>query len=617
MGHLAPGQDALAADASTGARLRLVETPAHASAADIVHALGLDTDRPVILIIGGSESFERDIPPESERRVRLRQLFGRSFVRAAADAGAVLVDGAADTGRLAMLWQTVCDQPETIEIVGEAPSSQIADSCHGRQEDDESPTAETEHTVLFLVHAKDWGGDTVTTLAVAAELAGTRPVVVVLVHGSEATTDELVRCARRDWPIIVVEGFGGLADQIAKLRVAANSSSSDARLDEVVADGQLTAFPSTEPPMAFGRVIGHHLGSDETVRRALELRDLYSFNANYQRDRFMSLQRWILILAVIGPLLALVHKEVQSRSSELAAFLGQAPIDVGSGLMPQGQGQLALKVAIVLVPLITAAVFAISVKFNPGASWYALRSSTEAIKAEVFRYRSRTGAYSDRETTSTSREQKLAKKLEAINQRVLRTAVMRQPPAGMAAKHDVGILTPRSYLAERLEEQRQYYQRQIMVLSRTVTRFWVLIILAGLVGSALAAFGFELWIAVTAASTAALIAYLQYLNAEQLLVGYNKAAAELTNVGIWWSALSADEERDPRSFDRLVELTETILAAESMAWRQQMEESVASLLQRQSPEATPFPAPSEPGNNGKRPASGPDAGPAQHGSGES
>jgi hypothetical protein len=167
-------------------------------------------------------------------------------------------------------------------------------------------------------------------------------------------------------------------------------------------------------------------------------------------------------------------------------------------------------------------------------------------------------------------------------ERRLEAALTSANTAVTAPTDPLGILTPAGYVRERLEDQRSFYQRRAGVLECELRKYLVLIWVAGVAGSLLAAASHELWIALTAAVAAAFAAFLQYENVERTLAGYNQAAAELANVAVWWTALSADEQANQDNIDKLVDSTENVVAAENASWLQQMQETLKELRDRQA-----------------------------------
>ena len=580
-----------------GQKARIVEAPPWGDEAEIVDELGLAKGRPVILLIGGADGFDRDVPQESELRNRLLQLFGRGLLRTADAGGAIIIDGGTNAGVMALLGAAARHQPRPIDLIGVAPAGKVTAPDNSVVAANGRTPLEPNHTHFVLVDSATWGGETSTLVDLAQALSDTRPVVVVVVHGGEVTKDELVRSVRRHWPVIVVAGFGGVADEIAKFREKPTEFIRDTRLAEVVADGRLVIFKATDAPPAFGRLIGRQLGGGDTLRRAVELRERYATNARLQRNRFHQLQRWILGLGVVATGLALVHDAIEDQNT---ATNPSDATGVSSGAIPSPFPGLpviggmeaddamlgVLRFSIIMVPLVTSVLLSASVRFNSGATWVALRSSAEAIKAETFRYRARAGAYSDRETTEDSRDSKLADKLETINRNLMNSQAnltsLQDAPARDREKDDLGFLSPDGYVRDRLEQQFAYYLRKASELDRTLFRSQLAIWIAGIAGSLLAAAGFPLWIALTTALAAGFGAYLQYRNVERTLSGYNKAAAELDNVILWWSSLSAEERADQVNIDLLVDATETVLAAENAAWLQQMENVLVGLREQQA-----------------------------------
>lgn len=80
-------------------------------------------------------------------------------------------------------------------------------------------------------------------------LAAGRPSVAVLVNGGGIARNEVLYNVRQRRPIIVIEGSGRLADDIARLwREKSAFPSDDAALAEIVKDGDLHLFPLTGTP---------------------------------------------------------------------------------------------------------------------------------------------------------------------------------------------------------------------------------------------------------------------------------------------------------------------------------------------------------------------------------
>ena len=247
-----------------------------------------------------------------------------------------------------------------------------------------------------------------------------------------------------------------------------------------------------------------------------------------------------------------------------------------------------LQWVIVAIPIIVTFLIGILNHLSHGKKWISLRSSAENLKSEIFRYRTKTGVYSDND-----RETKMADKVRELNNHLMETEVKFSalknytdclPPPYSTADNDDGftMLSPERYLNRRLEDQLSYYQRKTTQLERQWFYLqWGIYGLGG-VGTLLAARGFELWIALTTGLVAALTAYLSYQQVEERLKKYNQTSIELTNILNWWSALSASEQLKQENIDQLISDTETALGGEFNEWVKKMQDTMMALKEKQA-----------------------------------
>src|ERR1700675_4053097 len=96
-----------------------VSPPAAPKAAEILNALALPPYKAVILIIGGAETVDEKLKP------RLIQLFSRGIARAAANAGAAIIDGGTQSGVMEMMGQGVADRGFQSSLIGVAPAGLV------------------------------------------------------------------------------------------------------------------------------------------------------------------------------------------------------------------------------------------------------------------------------------------------------------------------------------------------------------------------------------------------------------------------------------------------------------------------------------------------------------
>jgi len=482
-----------------------------------------------------------------------------------------------------------------------------------------------------------------------AAVATKKPAVTILVNGGEQSRAELLQSVRLGWPIIVLSGTGQLADEIAALHQDRPDFIAEPALAEIMADGNISVFPVDGEIEELERLIHRQLRGDNTLKLAWGQFAAYDQNANRQQKSFRRLQFWIIIFGVLGTLLALLQTSLELQIKD-ARLVKQQLIDLGqpqertwsnfffspcqSALKPPEEKAKkrpeeqrknvqnliqktdcvtkllvrhgwekdftsstwfvgTLKWLIVAIPVLITILIAVSNRFNAGQKWIWLRSTAETLKSEIFRYRTQAGIYHAEQCQETSRETKLAEKIQDLNNHLIQTEVNMSalrsyqgplPPQYSTAENDDGlsVLSPERYLKTRLEDQLDYYVGKTERLERQLYRLqWGTYILGG-VGTFIAAYGWELWIALTTGLVAALTTYLGYQQVEERLRKYNQAAMTLTNVRNWWAALSVQEQAQPENIDKLVSETEEALGREFSEWTQKMQETLMALKEKQA-----------------------------------
>ena len=76
---------------------------------------------------------------------------------------------------------------------------------------------DSNHSALLRLPA-EWDDIAKSSFLLTAEFArkqdGIRPVAALLIGGGESDMATALRCARRGWPLLIVQGAGGLGDMI-------------------------------------------------------------------------------------------------------------------------------------------------------------------------------------------------------------------------------------------------------------------------------------------------------------------------------------------------------------------------------------------------------------------
>jgi hypothetical protein len=296
-----------------------------------------------------------------------------------------------------------------------------------------------------------------------------------------------------------------------------------------------------------------------------------------KQDLFRDLQWAILGLGIVATLLA-IARSGNALPPSLTQLIPARFVSAFQNLT---------HILIVLTPITISILVAAGSRFREGNKWILLRASAEAMKGQIFRYRMQAGAYSNEQCLQISRESKLAAKLKDVSSALAQSEVNRTNlPA--TAKNDptrLTFLSTDDYLKDRIDDQINYFVKKTADLYQQLKTVQVWIYIAGGVGTALAAFKADVWVALTTAVAATLTTRLETDQVENTLVQYNQALTGLRNVQSWWKALSQWEKGRRRNIDLLVEQTETTLEGELAGWVQQMQTALDKLTEKEEADA--------------------------------
>lgn len=573
----APALSVRQVDFANKNRAKLLVAPPEFDPQAVIRALELPQPKSVLLLVGDTATLQGD------DEAHLVQLFSRGVARALADMNALIIDGGRQTALSELMGQAVADRGRKSALLGVAAADRVTypgqpDSGANRE------PLDPNHSHFILTDS----GETDTLFKVAGALANPRSVVTLLVGGDNQARRQILESVRLGWPVIVLRGSGGLADEIAALNRKQPAFIPAADLAEIIIDGKLYIAQLRGPISSFQRLMEQVLSlrdtDDEmsTLELVWQRFAMYDKNANLQQRDFTRMQVAVLALGVIATFLALLETTLKIN------------VDVLTNPTFRAIDQVLFFV-LLLIPITITALIAAANRFSAGNKWILLRAGAESLKKEIYRYRTRVEIYSDRETRSVSREMKLHRKEELLSRKLMQTEVNVAalkpytgpiPPANVAVPGDDGLsfLTPERYITYRVDDQLSYYQRKAVKLEQRLKRLQWLIYLFGGVGTLLVAMRLELWIALTTSMVAALATYLEYRKIEETLMRYNQTATELSSIRSWWVALSSEEQADPLNLDKLVGQTETTIHSEHAQWVQEMQDAMAELRAEQTEE---------------------------------
>jgi hypothetical protein len=565
-----------------GNSAKLVTTGEHDLSEEIVEQLNLKDPKSIILNIGGAGNLN-----EADD-FRLINLFSRAVAVATRDNESMIIDGGTDSGVMSLMGMGVVDRGKKTDLIGVAPAGKVSYPGMGEsKKGTETFPLEPNHSHFILVNTDNWGSEKETIFNLVKHFTDKSkdlPVLTLLVNGGPLSKYELLSSVRAGYPVLIIEGSGRMADEVAGLWRTRPEKIEDPVMAEIISDGKIHLFNIDNDEDELIRLIHRLLEGNSMLRDAWERFALYDFNAEKHQKTFGWLQSFILLLAVIGTLLAVIQSQI--KLTPISA-IGKIQLD-------QENFIAILKYTIIIVPITISILISVVNRFKFGNKWIYLRTAAEEIISEIYRYRTRTSIYSNLRTMDTWRDLKLANKIKAINQRAMQTEINLtglRPYSGELPPHqyrcaegDSGLdpLSPDQYIKYRLNEQLNYYQKNTVSLEKRLKIFQWLIYISGGVGTLLAAMDFEIWIAFTTALAGSFTTYLQFKQTENSLVSYNHTAADLSDIRSWWNALSNSEQYKLKNFDRLVALTENIFRRENVGWVQQMQDMLDELHDEQS-----------------------------------
>ena len=224
----------------------LASTQAHVD--NLARTLDLPYFKAVILLAGGAAFMQQ---PSG---AGLQALFTEGLAAAAAALDAMIIDGGTENGVMALMGQGVAQQEHKPVLLGVSPAGQVRYPGKTGGEKDSSQL-DPNHSHFVLVESDEWGGETAMMYKLGQYLATGRPSVAVLVNGGEIARNEILYNVRQRRPIIVIEGSGRLADDIAGLWREKSAPPSDETLAEIMKDGAIHLFPLTGTPQQLRQVL--------------------------------------------------------------------------------------------------------------------------------------------------------------------------------------------------------------------------------------------------------------------------------------------------------------------------------------------------------------------------
>jgi hypothetical protein len=217
-----------------GNRAVVITAPRDIDLQTILEALDFAQPHALIMVFGGAKGLD------DSRKARVAELFNHAIAPAAAELGALIIDGGTQSGVMAMMGEAVARDGRRSHLLGIAPKGKITDpEIAGATAVADGAPLEANHSHFVLVESNEWGGETTKMLELAR--AFNAPVVAILVNGGAIAAHEALESVRNGWRLLVIEGSGRFADELSAA-VRDGQSAKSAEVREIAGSGRVVLF---------------------------------------------------------------------------------------------------------------------------------------------------------------------------------------------------------------------------------------------------------------------------------------------------------------------------------------------------------------------------------------
>jgi hypothetical protein len=228
---------------------RIIRVTSTSELPEALQIHGIATDRPVLACIGGAGGLtEQD-------RSALNELLRVHLIPAVDRLGATIVDGGTDAGIMSAIGQVRAATGSSFQLIGVAATGTVHQPDSVEQPSTDAADIEPNHTHIVLVPGDSWGDETPWLSAVARVIAGEKPSATLVVNGGSITMDDALASLEAQRRVIVLEGSGRAADEIAGARSGAPASGPA----KEISASPLTTIAAVSDPTAVVEAIGDAL----------------------------------------------------------------------------------------------------------------------------------------------------------------------------------------------------------------------------------------------------------------------------------------------------------------------------------------------------------------------
>src|SRR5213596_918218 len=201
-----------------------------ADAQTILKTLDIAQPQALIMVFGGAKGLD------ASRKARLVEVFTNAIAPAAAELGALVMDGGTQSGVMAMMGEALAQGGRRSQLLGIAPAGKVTypGGPSNANIGDGAPL-EPNHSHFVLVESDEWGGETGTMFKLAGAL--NVAVATMLINGGQIAGSEALQSVRNGWHLLVIEGSGRFADQVSAA-VRDGQPAKSAEVSEIVRSGR-------------------------------------------------------------------------------------------------------------------------------------------------------------------------------------------------------------------------------------------------------------------------------------------------------------------------------------------------------------------------------------------
>ncbi|MGQ9625275.1 MAG: hypothetical protein ACUVV0_00005 [Anaerolineae bacterium] len=234
-----------------GNKALMVRVPGDGDAEQVIKALGLPRPRAVLLPHGGAAHLPAD------KEAQLRCLIKYGIAKACAREDILVIDGGTQAGVMAMMGEGLAEMGRSAPLLGVAPAGLVTYPGGPPVSGDIAPL-EPNHSHFVLVEGDEWGSETDLMFRLAEKMAEGVLSVALLVDGGQVTRKEALYNVRRGREVIVIQGSGRVADEIADA-FQREQKVENAEILEITRNGKITLFNINHSPQDLTGLIRHKL----------------------------------------------------------------------------------------------------------------------------------------------------------------------------------------------------------------------------------------------------------------------------------------------------------------------------------------------------------------------